>query len=91
MDKNMDYGFNYPPNTAQNAPQYAVPNASPYSPFYTMGMEQEQDPFFNPMMQYEQGYLYYRYLTQQMDYKIKCKEYEKFCETNSRNSTKRPE
>ncbi len=32
---------------------------------------------FNPIIQYEQAYMYYRYLTQQMDYKIKCKEYEK--------------
>lgn len=32
--------------------------------------------FFNPSVQYEQAYMYYRYLSQQMDYKIKCKEYE---------------
>lgn len=43
----------------------------------------EQDPFFNPMMQYEQGYMYYRYLTQQMEYKIKCKEYDKLCSTRN--------
>ena len=36
-----------------------------------------RDPMFNPMAQYEQAYLYYRYLCMQMDYKIKCKEYEK--------------
>ena len=36
-----------------------------------------KDPMMNPMFQYEQAYMYYRYLTQQMDYKIKCKEYEK--------------
>ena len=39
-----------------------------------------QDPMFNPIVQYEQAYMYYRYLSQQMDYKIKCKEYEKLCE-----------
>lgn len=44
---------------------------------YTMNME--GDPILNPMLQYEQGYMYYRYLTQQLDYKIKCKEYEKLC------------
>lgn len=38
-----------------------------------------KDPMFNPMMQYEQAYCYYRYLSMQMDYKIKCKEYEKLC------------
>lgn len=31
---------------------------------------------FNPSSQYEQAYMYYRYLSQQMDYKIKCKQYE---------------
>ena len=36
-----------------------------------------KDPMFNPMLQYEQAYMYYRYLTMQMEYKIKCKEYEK--------------
>ena len=37
------------------------------------------DPMFNPVMQYEQAYTYYKYLCMQMDYKIKCKEYEKLC------------
>ena len=44
-----------------------------------------KDPMFNPMLQYEQAYCYYRYLCMQMDYKIKCKEYEKIC-TNSNNT-----
>ena len=35
------------------------------------------DNFFNPSYQYEQGYMYYRYMSQMMDYKIKCKEYER--------------
>ena len=35
------------------------------------------NPAFNPMMQYEQAYMYYRYMCMQMEYKIKCKEYEK--------------
>ena len=43
-----------------------------------------QDPMFNPIVQYEQAYMYYRYLTQQIEYKIKCKEYEKMC-GNSRS------
>ena len=37
--------------------------------------------------QYEQAYFYYRYMCMQMDYKIKCKEYEKMCNTPS-NSEK---
>ena len=38
-----------------------------------------RDPIANSIMQYEQGYYYYRYLCSQMEYKIKCKEYEKMC------------
>ena len=38
-----------------------------------------RDPMFNPIAQYEQAYMYYKYLCMQMDYKIKCKEYEKMC------------
>ncbi|MCI8486955.1 MAG: hypothetical protein HFJ20_07915 [Clostridia bacterium] len=34
---------------------------------------------FNPVMQYEQAYMYYRYLSMQLEYKIKCKEYERLC------------
>lgn len=45
--------------------------------FDSYSMNMESDPVLNPMLQYEQGYMYYRYLTQQLDYKIKCKEYEK--------------
>lgn len=53
-----------------------------------------RDPMFNPMAQYEQAYLYYRYLCMQMDYKIKCKEYEKMCNSsgsNERNGQRRVE
>lgn len=39
-----------------------------------------KDPMFNPVAQYEQAYSYYRYLCMQMDYKIKCKEYENLCQ-----------
>ena len=52
---------------------------SPYMPFDSTNLEQGSMPeqnIFNPSMQYEQAYMYYRYLTQQMDYKIKCREYE---------------
>lgn len=48
-----------------------------------------KDPMFNPMMQYEQAYCYYRYLCMQMDYKIKCKEYENMCSNNSHLSNDR--
>lgn len=41
--------------------------------------EMYKDPMFNPIMQYEQAYSYYKYLCVQMDYKIKCKEYENLC------------
>ena len=51
---------------------------SPYPPYDNNSIETSAPDatLFNPAMQYEQAYMYYRYLTQQMDYKIKCKEYE---------------
>lgn len=74
MDKNTDYtnfyGFNgYPP----------------YSPYDAIDPSSPEASMFNPIMQYEQGYMYYRYLTQQLDYKIKCKEYEKLSSKDGRN------
>ena len=42
-----------------------------------------KDPMFNPIAQYKQAYTYYKYLCMQMDYKIKCKEYEKLCASSS--------
>ena len=51
-------------------------NNPPFTPYENI------DPTFNnnvfdPMYQYEQSYMYYRYLTQAVEYKIKCKEFEK--------------
>ena len=43
-----------------------------------------KDAMFNPIAQYEQAYTYYKYLCMQMDYKIKCKEYEKLCNNTSK-------
>ena len=48
-----------------------------------------KDPFLNPMMQYEQACSYYRYLCLQMDYKMKCKEYEKMCKNENSNTNPR--
>ena len=63
MDRNMDFG-GY--DNMNFDPNLANDN------FY-------RDPMFNPMLQYEQAYMYYRYMSQQMEYKIKCKEYDKLC------------
>ncbi len=56
---------------------------SNFSPYMNFDIDADplcgENPMFNPIMQYEQAYMYYRYLSQQMDYKIKCKEYEKMC------------
>ena len=63
----------------------------PYSP-YGMGYENMDEmynnPMFNPLMQYEQAYMYYRYMTQNLEYKIKLKEYEKLCKDESRKERK---
>lgn len=50
-----------------------------------------KDPIMNPMMQYEQAYSYYRYYVLQMDYKIKCKEYEKMCASSSERKDRKIE
>ena len=77
MDRNMDYQGTYGPN----------------GPGFDPNFENDiyKDPMFNPMLQYEQAYMYYRYLTQQVEYKIKCKEYEKMCSNNSRLDNRRVE
>lgn len=69
MDKNMDYNNFY---------GYGY---SPYSFGQNDGVESGFADF-NPMAQYEQGYMYYKFLTQQLEYKIKCKEFEKMCGGN---------
>ena len=51
-----------------------------------MNYQDMNDSMFNPIAQYEQAYTYYKYLCMQMDYKIKCKEYELLCAEN-KNST----
>ena len=69
MDKNIDYnGF----NSFYGCPPYDNFDAS------------ISDINFNPIIQYEQSYMYYRYLTQAVEYKIKCKEYEKLTSKEGR-------
>lgn len=67
-------------------------NFSNFSPYDNMNFDPNMmnediynNPAFNPMLQYEQAYMYYRYLCMQMEYKIKCKEYEKLCNNNQRD------
>ena len=68
MDRNAD--FNNFSNVGFN----------PYETNFDSSMY--ETPMINPIMQYEQAYMYYKYLTQQMDYRIKCKEYEKINKNN---------
>ena len=70
-------------------------NFQPYLDF-SMSQQNEfndlyRDQMFNPIMQYEQAYSYYKYLCMQMEYKLKCKEYERICgnKNNSENKTVR--
>ncbi len=66
-----------------------------FSPFADYNMNNQnndmndiyKDPMFNPVMQYEQAYQYYRYLSMQMDYKIKCKEFEILCSKNNNSQS----
>ena len=68
MDKNIDFS-GFPPYDNFNY-------ESPMNDIY-------KDQIFNPMTQYEQAYMYYKCMCMQMDYKIKCKEYEQMCSKNS--------
>ncbi len=73
MDRNSDFSNYNNFNNSQNFNQFESQfDSSMY-----------ETPMINPVMQYEQAYMYYRYLSQQMDYKIKCKEFEKL---NSKSS-----
>ena len=72
MDKNVDFN-NY----------YGFGMYPPYSPYEAP--DSADSNMYNPIMQYEQAYMYYRYLTQQLDYKIKGKEYEKLSSKDSRS------
>lgn len=71
MDKNQGffdpYNFNIPQNN-MNMNQ-AVTQMTP-------DMQMGIDTLANPAMYYEQQYMYYRYLTQMLEYKIKLKEWE---------------
>ncbi len=73
MERNSDFS-NY--NSFNNSQNYNQFESQFDSSMY-------ETPMINPVMQYEQAYMYYRYLSQQMDYKIKCKEFEKL---NSKSS-----
>ena len=91
MDKNIDSNYySVPPffqdtmnmygnefNAAGSIPPGSQQSNSTYTPPYGCQNGFETQAMFNPLFQYEQAYMYYRYLAMQMDYKIKCKEYEK--------------
>ena len=59
---------------------------SSYPPFNQF--ESPENDLFNPVAQYEQAYAYYKYLSMQMEYKIKCKEYEKMCASSTVSPTR---
>lgn len=65
------YNFNMQPNNMHQPMQ---------QPEIIPGVENPM----NPAMYYEQQYMYYRYLTQVVDYKIKQKELDKLNNNNSK-------
>lgn len=71
MDKNQPFFDPYNFNTQQVNSNIPQQNIDPV-----------MDTMANPMMYYEQQYMYYRYLTQVLEYKIKLKEYEKLANNN---------
>ena len=80
MDKNSDFNFYGIPPFGGN-PMYDMNFDQPQSQSNNMNFE--TNPMLNPFMQYEQAYMYYRYLAMQMEYKIKCKEFENLSNKSS--------
>lgn len=72
MDKNQPFfdPYNFNVNVQPNNMQQPNP------------MDPALDSIANPMMYYEQQYMYYRYLTQVLEYRIKLKEYENLNNAN---------
>lgn len=73
MDKNQPFFDPYNFNNMQQS----MPNTN---------IDPALDNMANPMMYYEQQYMYYRYLTQVLEYKIKLKELEKLNISNGNNN-----
>lgn len=73
MDKNQPFFDPYNFNNMQQS----MPNTN---------IDPTLDNMANPMMYYEQQYMYYRYLTQVLEYKIKLKELEKLNISNGNNN-----
>ena len=74
MDKNQQF---FDPYNFSMQPNMQHPQAQ--QPDITAGLDV---PPINPAMYYEQQYMYYRYLTQVLEYKIKLKEYENLNKQN---------
>lgn len=74
MDKNQPF---YDPYNFSNMQQ--VPNMQMQQP-----ADIDMQSATNPSMYYEQQYMYYRYLTQLLEYKIKLKEWEKINRENTK-------
>jgi len=72
MEKRFEYQNNFNPYTIEQNQMYS---------------DYMQEPLLNPSLQYEQMYMYYKYLTQQMEYKIKCVEYENCINTRQNKNT----
>lgn len=77
MEKNQPffdpYNFNPQPSPMQHQ---NIPQDIP------MNMNLNLDNPLNPAMYYEQQYMYYRYLTQMIEYKMKLKEWENMQKNN---------
>lgn len=74
MERNMDFNNFSSQNNFSNSNGFNSFDSSFDNPMY-------ETPMINPIMQYEQTYMYYKYLTQQMEYKIKCKEFDRLNST----------
>lgn len=72
MEQNKPFFDPYNFNTANFMPQVENQNI-------------QNDLNINPNSYFDNQYLYYRYLTQMMEYKIRCKEYETLCKNDKKS------
>ena len=88
MDKGSDYNYyGVPPFGNMNMGMYDM--GTDTNNINSNGMNMDSQGIFNPFMQYEQAYMYYRYLAMQMEYKIKCKEFENLSSKSNYRDTNR--
>ncbi|MNI20142.1 hypothetical protein D3C73_736120 [compost metagenome] len=86
MEKTQPFFDPYNFSAMQQVP--AMPSMPNVGMQPDMGIDPSMPGAVNPAMYYEQQYMYYKYLTQMLEYKIKLKEFEKMNRETQTTATK---